>query len=126
MKKQVLNTDKAPKAIGPYSQAVKMGGLLYLSGQVGIDPGSGNLVTGGLDAEARQVFKNIQAVLEAHKSGMQKIVKTTVFLTDMEDFALLNGIYGTFIPEPYPSRTAIQVAALPKGAKIEIEVIAEA
>jgi 2-iminobutanoate/2-iminopropanoate deaminase len=126
MKKQVLNTDKAPKAIGPYSQAVKMGGLLYLSGQVGIDPGSGNLVTGGLDAEARQVFKNIQAVLEAHKSGMQKIVKTTVFLTDMEDFALLNGIYGTFIPEPYPSRTTIQVAALPKGAKIEIEVIAEA
>jgi len=125
MKKQVIHTEKAPKAIGPYSQAIRWGHLLFLSGQLGIDPASGNLVNGGFEAEARQVLANIQAILESQKSGMDKILKTTVFLTDMEDFALLNGIYGTFIPEPYPARTTIQVAALPKGARIEMEVIAE-
>jgi len=121
----VIHTEKAPKAIGPYSQAIRWGHLLFLSGQLGIDPASGNLVNGGFEAEARQVLANIQAILESQKSGMDKILKTTVFLTDMEDFALLNGIYGTFIPEPYPARTTIQVAALPKGARIEMEVIAE-
>ncbi|GAB4368725.1 MAG: RidA family protein [Spirochaetales bacterium] len=125
MKKQVIHTDKAPKAIGPYSQAVRFGHLLFVSGQLGIDPASGNLVNGGFEAEARQVLANIQAILESQKSGMDRILKTTVFLTDMEDFAVLNGIYGTFIPEPYPARTTIQVAALPKGARIEMEVIAE-
>ena len=121
----MIHTEKAPKAIGPYSQAIRWGHLLFLSGQLGIDPASGNLVNGGFEAEARQVLANIQAILESQKSGMDKILKTTVFLTDMEDFALLNGIYGTFIPEPYPARTTIQVAALPKGARIEMEVIAE-
>ena len=125
MKKQVIHTEKAPKAIGPYSQAVRWGHLLFLSGQLGIDPASGNLVNGGFEAEARQVLANIQAILESQKSGMDKILKTTVFLTNMEDFAVFNGIYGTFIPEPYPARTTIQVAALPKGARIEMEVIAE-
>lgn len=125
MKKQVIHTDKAPKAIGPYSQAIRWGRLLFISGQLGIDPASGHLVTGGFEAEARQVLANIQAILESQKSGMDKILKTTVFLTNMEDFAVLNGIYGTFIPEPYPARSTIQVAALPKGARIEIEVIAE-
>jgi 2-iminobutanoate/2-iminopropanoate deaminase len=125
MKKQVIHTEKAPKAIGPYSQAIRWGHLLFLSGQLGIDPASGNLVNGGFEAEARQVLANIQAILESQKSGMEKILKTTVFLTNMEDFAVLNGIYGTFIPEPYPARTTIQVAALPKGARIEMEVIAE-
>ncbi len=125
MKKQVIHTEKAPKAIGPYSQAVRFGHLLFVSGQLGIDPASGNLVNGGFEAEARQVLANIQAILESQKSGMDKILKTTVFLTNMEDFAVLNGIYGTFIPEPYPARTTIQVAALPKGARIEMEVIAE-
>ncbi len=125
MKKQVIHTDKAPKAIGPYSQAVRFGHLLFISGQLGIDPASGNLVNGGFEAEARQVLANIQAILESQKSGMDKILKTTVFLTNMEDFAVLNGIYGTFIPEPYPARSTIQVAALPKGARIEMEVIAE-
>jgi 2-iminobutanoate/2-iminopropanoate deaminase len=125
MKKQVIHTEKAPKAIGPYSQAIRWGHLLFLSGQLGIDPASGNLVNGGFEAEARQVLANIQAILESQKSGMDKILKTTVFLTNMEDFAVLNGIYGTFIPEPYPARTTIQVAALPKGARIEMEVIAE-
>ncbi|MCX7786114.1 MAG: RidA family protein [Spirochaetes bacterium] len=126
MKKQVIHTDKAPKAIGPYSQAIRFGHLLFISGQLGIDPASGNLVNGGFEAEARQVLANIQAILESQKSGMDKILKTTVFLTNMEDFAVLNGIYGTYIPEPYPARTTIQVAALPKGARIEMEVIAEA
>jgi len=125
MKKQVIHTEKAPKAIGPYSQAIRWGHLLFLSGQLGIDPASGNLVNGGFEAEARQVLANIQAILESQKSGMDKILKTSVFLTNMEDFAVLNGIYGTFIPEPYPARTTIQVAALPKGARIEMEVIAE-
>ena len=125
MKKQVIHTEKAPKAIGPYSQAIRWGHLLFLSGQLGIDPASGNLVNGGFEAEARQVLANIQAILESQKSGMDKLLKTTVFLTNMEDFAVLNGIYGTFIPEPYPARTTIQVAALPKGARIEMEVIAE-
>lgn len=125
MKKQVIHTEKAPKAIGPYSQAVRFGHLLFVSGQLGIDPASGNLVNGGFEAEARQVLANIQAILESQKSGMDRILKTTVFLTNMEDFAVLNGIYGTFIPEPYPARTTIQVAALPKGARIEMEVIAE-
>ncbi len=125
MKKQVIHTDRAPKAIGPYSQAVRWGHLLFISGQLGIDPASGNLVNGGFEAEVRQVLANIQAILESQKSGMDKILKTTVFLTNMEDFAVLNGIYGTFIPEPYPARSTIQVAALPKGARIEMEVIAE-
>ncbi len=125
MKKQVIHTDQAPKAIGPYSQAVRYGHFLFLSGQMGINPANGNLVNGGFEAEARQVFSNIQAILESEKSGMDRILKTTVYLTNIEDFALLNGIYGTFIPEPYPARTTVQVAALPKGAHIEVELIAE-
>jgi 2-iminobutanoate/2-iminopropanoate deaminase len=124
-KKQVIQTDQAPKAIGPYSQAVRYGHFLFLSGQMGINPANGNLVNGGFEAEARQVFSNIQAILESEKSGMDRILKTTVYLTNIEDFALLNGIYGTLIPEPYPARTTVQVAALPKGAHIEVELIAE-
>lgn len=125
MKKHVVHTEKAPKAIGPYSQAIRLGNLLFLSGQIGIDPATGNLVNGGFEAETRQVLSNIQAILESLKSGMEKIIKTTVYLTDLENFAQFNGIYGTFIPEPYPARTTVQVAALPKGAQIEIEVVAE-
>lgn len=121
-----MHTDKAPKAIGPYSQAIKIGGFVYVSGQAGLDPATGNLVPGGVEAETRQIFKNIQAILEACHVGMNHIVKTTVFLTDMEDFARMNGIYGTFVPEPYPARSTVQVSALPKGASVEIEVIAEA
>ena len=125
MKKHIVHTEKAPKAIGPYSQAVKAGGFLYVSGQLGIDPTTGTLVTGSMETEARQVFKNIQAILESCKIEMDRIVKTTVFLTDMEDFAVMNGVYGTFIPEPYPARSTVQVAALPKGGRIEVEVVAE-
>ncbi len=125
MKKHIVQTEKAPKAIGPYSQAVKAGGFLYVSGQLGIDPATGNVVTGSMESEARQVFKNIQAILEAAKIDMDRIVKTTVYLTDMENFAVMNGVYGTYIPEPYPARTTVQVAALPKGGRIEVEVVAE-
>ena len=113
-------------AIGPYSQAVRAGAYIFASGQAGLDPATGVLVSGGVEAETRQTFKNIQAVLEAAGSSMDRIVKTTVFLTDMEDFARMNGVYGTFMPEPYPARSTVQVSALPKGASVEIEVIAEA
>ena len=121
-----MHTDKAPKAIGPYSQAIKIGNFVFVSGQAGLDPATGNLVPGGIDAETRQIFRNIEAVLDACGVGMERIVKTTVFLTDMEDFARMNGIYGTFVPEPYPARSTVQVSALPKGACVEIEVVAEA
>jgi 2-iminobutanoate/2-iminopropanoate deaminase len=125
MKKHIIQTEKAPKAVGPYSQGIKVGGFLFVSGQAGLDPATGNLVPGGVEPETRQVFRNIQAILEAARADMNQIVKTTVFLTDMEDFARMNGIYGTFIPEPYPARSTVQVSALPKGASVEIEVIVQ-
>ncbi|OPZ56054.1 MAG: Enamine/imine deaminase [Synergistetes bacterium ADurb.Bin520] len=126
MKKRALFTDAAPKAIGPYSQAVKVGGLVFVSGQIGLDPATGNMVPGGVEAETRQVLGNIRAILEGCGLGMERIVKTTVFLADMNDFAVMNGVYGSLIPEPYPARSAVQVSALPKGARVEIEVAAEA
>jgi 2-iminobutanoate/2-iminopropanoate deaminase len=104
---------------------VKIGGFLFVSGQAGLDPATGNLVPGGVEAETRQIFRNIQSILEAAHADMNQIVKTTVFLTDMEDFARMNGIYGTFVPEPYPARSTVQVSALPKGAAVEIELLVQ-
>ena len=121
--KKIINTPNAPAAIGPYSQAVQAGNTLYISGQIPIDPAT-KTVPEGITAQTEQVFKNIKAILEAAGSSMDKVVKTTVFLKDMNDFAVMNGIYAKFFAEPFPARSAVQVAKLPKDGKVEIEVVA--
>lgn len=119
-----ISTKNAPGAIGPYSQGTIVNGLVYTSGQIGIDPATGNIVEGGIEAEAEQVLKNINAILEAAGTSQEKIVKTLCFLTDMNDFAVFNGIYAKYITNA-PARSCVEVGALPKGALCEIEVIAE-
>ena len=123
---QPINTNNAPEAIGPYNQAivVKDAGLVYTSGQLGLDPGTGDLVTAEIVAQTEQVLKNLQAVLEAAGSGLDKIIKTTVFLANMDDFSTVNRIYGQFFDSHQPARSAVQVARLPKDALIEIEAVA--
>jgi len=118
-------TDKAPKPIGPYSQAVKAGGLVFTSGQIAIDPADGAMVAGDIVKETEQVFTNLAAVLTAAGTSLGRAVKTTVFLTDMGLFGKVNEVYARHFREPFPARSTIQVAALPKGAVVEIEVIAE-
>ena len=122
--KKVIHSTKAPKAIGPYSQAVVVGQLLYTSGQLGLDPVTGNLVEGGVEAEARQALVNLGYILNEAGCDYPDVIKTLVFLKDMNDFARVNVIYGEFFKENPPARSAVQVAALPKGAAIEIEAIA--
>jgi len=122
--KTIVNAEKAPKAIGPYSHAVKAGGLLYTSGQLGMDPGSGNLVEGGIEYETRQALINLGSVLTGAGCGYSDVIKTLVFLKDMSDFTTVNAIYAEFFTKEPPARSAVQVAALPKGARIEIEAIA--
>ena len=124
MKRTVVTTDKAPKAVGPYSAAIRGGDTVYVSGNLGLDPASGEFVAGGVEAQTRRALKNLQAVLEAAGSGLDAVVKTTVFLQDMEDFGKMNGVYGEFFPEEPPARSAVEVAALPKGGLVEIEAIA--
>jgi endoribonuclease L-PSP, putative len=124
MEKRVIQSDSAPKALGPYSQAVRWGNLLFLSGQVGVDPASGRLVAGGVEAEARQVFRNIEAVLVAAGINFRRLLKTTVFLKDMAHFQAVNEIYAEHVPPPYPARAAFAVKELPLGAEVEIEAIA--
>ncbi|MDR2160936.1 MAG: Rid family detoxifying hydrolase [Desulfovibrio sp.] len=119
-----VSTDKAPAAIGPYSQAVWAGNVLFLSGQIGLDPSSGKLVSGGTLAQAEQVFKNISAILESQKLGLQDVVKVTVFGTDIKEFPEVNKLYATFFPKNPPARSFVQAGALPAGATIEIEVVA--
>jgi 2-iminobutanoate/2-iminopropanoate deaminase len=119
-------TDKAPKPIGPYSQAVQYGNLVFASGQIPIDPATGDLVTGDIVKETEQVFANLAAVLSAAGTSLERAVKTTVFLTDMGLFAKVNEVYARHFREPFPARSTIQVAALPKGVSVEIEVVAEA
>lgn len=123
--KQVIHTDKAPAAIGPYSQAIQIGQLLFTSGQVPIDPETGAIVEGGIQEQARQSLNNIKAILNAAGTNMGAVVKTTVFLQDMNDFAAMNEVYAQFFQEPYPARSAVQVARLPKDALVEIEAIAQ-
>ena len=123
--KQVIHTDKAPAAIGPYSQAIQIGQLLFTSGQVPIDPETGAIVEGGIQEQARQSLNNIKAILNAAGTNMGAVVKTTVFLQDMNDFTAMNEIYAEFFQEPYPARSAVQVARLPKDALVEIEAIAQ-
>lgn len=125
MKKTVIATTNAPGAIGPYSQAIKVNGFIFVSGQVGLAPTTGELVDGGVEEQSRQALTNVKNVLAAAGSNLEKVVKTTVFLKDINDFAALNTVYGEFFGEDCPARSAVQVAALPKNALVEIEVIAE-
>jgi len=122
--KNIIQTDKAPKAIGPYSQAIKTDLMVYTAGQVGMDPSTGELVSGGIEEQTRQALKNLQNILAASGSSFEKVVKTTVFLNDMNDFAKMNAIYAESFPENPPARSTVAVAALPKGALVEIEVVA--
>ena len=124
MQKQVVVAEKAPKAIGPYSAGVKVGNLVYTAGQLGIDPETGTFVDGGIEAETRQALKNLQAVLGAAGTALANVVKTTVFLRDMNDFAAMNGVYAEYFTENYPARSAVQVARLPRDGAVEIEAVA--
>ena len=119
-----ISTDKAPAAIGPYSQAIAHNGLIFVSGQLPIDPSTGAFPEGGVEAQTRQSLINIKSILEKAGSGMDKVVKTTVLLADMGDFAAMNGVYAEFFSEPYPARCAFAVKTLPKGALVEIECVA--
>jgi len=123
MKKVIATTD-APKAVGPYSQAVAVGNLLFCAGQIPLDPATGELVPGDTAAQADRVLKNIKGVLAANDMTFADVVKTTVFLVDLADFAKMNEVYGRYFAEPFPARSTIQVAALPKGSSVEIEVTA--
>jgi reactive intermediate/imine deaminase len=123
VKRSIIHTGRAPKAIGPYSQAVSAGGVVYLSGQVGLDPATGELVGGGLEAEARRVFDNLRAVAEAAGASLAAAVRVTIYLRDLSQFALANSIMAEYFSEPYPARVTIGVAALPRGAAIEVDCI---
>ncbi len=122
--KQPVIANNAPKAIGPYSVAVKAGPFLFVSGQLGLDPATGDLVSGGVAAETRQALSNLKAILEAAGCGLEAVVKTTVFLRDMGEFSTMNQVYNEFFAQNPPARSAIQAAALPRGAAVEIEAIA--
>lgn len=122
--KKIIATDKAPAAIGPYSQAVEVNGLVYTSGVIPVDPATGNIPEGSV-AQARQAFTNMKNLVEASGSSMDKVLKTTVFIKEMNDFAAINEVYAEFFPEPYPARSCVEVARLPKDVMLEIEVIAE-
>jgi len=122
--KKIVSTDKAPKAIGPYSQAIRIESLLFTAGQIGMSPATMELVEGGVEAQTRQALTNLKSVLESADSGLNFVVKTTVFLQSMSDFAAMNTIYAEFFPENAPARSTVAVAALPKGALVEIECIA--
>lgn len=122
---KVISTKKAPAAIGPYSQAIQVGNLVYTSGQIPIDPVTGVFVEGGIKEQTRQSLTNVKAILEEAGLSMANVVKTTVFMADMNDFADMNTVYAEFFSEPYPARSAVAVKTLPKGALVEIEVAAE-
>ena len=125
MEKKIVATNAAPAAIGPYSQAVILGGMLYTSGQIPLDPATGEVVTGSIEDQAHRVFKNLKAVLEAAGTDFEHVVKTTVFLADMNDFAAMNGVYAQYFTGAVPARSAVQVARLPKDVGLEIELIAQ-
>ncbi len=126
MKRQIVTSPQAPRAIGPYSHANRLGNLVFCSGQLGLEPVSGVLVEGGIQGQTRQALTNLSAVLQAAGSSLQGVLKTTVFLADMNDFAAMNGVYGEHFPTQPPARTTVAALALPKGALVEIECIAEA
>ena len=123
---EVIQTDQAPKAIGPYSQGIRAGGFIYTAGQGGIDPASGQVVAGGVEAETRQVWNNLKAVLEAAGSSLDAVVKVNVYMVDLNEFSKMNAVYAEFFPEVRPARTTVQVAALPRGLLVEIDCVAVA
>lgn len=121
---KVIATKNAPAAVGPYSQAIDCGDTVYCSGQIPLDPQTGAVVEGGLEAQAHQMFRNVTAVLAEAGLGLENVVKTTVFMTDLGQFGALNAIYAEYFAEPYPARSCVEVSALPKGVLVECEVIA--
>ena len=123
MTRQIIETSRAPAAVGPYSQAVRHGDLVFLSGQVALDPATGKLVSGGIDAQTRQVFRNLQAVCEAAGGSLGGILKLNIYLTDLGNFATVNEIMSATFATPYPARATIEVAALPLGAEVEMEAV---
>lgn len=122
--KKVIDTPEAPKAVGPYSQAVAAGGFLFAAGQIPLDPATGELVEGGVTAQTERVLRNLAGVLRANGMTFANVVKSTVFMVDLGQFAGMNAVYSRYFSEPFPARSTIQVAALPKGAQVEIEVVA--
>jgi len=124
MIRETISTDQAPKAIGPYAQAIKVGDFVYTAGQIPIDPQTGNLVAGGVAEQTRQVLENLKAVLEAGGSTLDKVIKATVFLKSMADFAALNEVYGEYLGNAKPARSTVAVADLPRGALVEIDLVA--
>ena len=124
MKKKIIATPKAPAAIGPYSQAIRIGDFLYTSGQISLDPESMEMITGDIEVETEKVLKNIEAILKEDGLNLNNIIKTTVYLTDLSEFARMNQVYESFFTDTKPARACVQVAALPKGAKVEIDVVA--
>ncbi len=124
--KKIISTNEAPAAVGPYSQAVRAGSMVFCAGQIPLDPKSGQIVSGDISAQTRRVLDNITAVLKAESLTFEHIVKTTIFLTDLDDFQTVNEIYGSYFKQQPPARSTVQVSALPKGAHVEIEVIAMA
>ena len=126
MKREAVRTDRAPKAIGPYEQALKVDGWVFTSGQIPLDPKTGTMVDGGIGAQTRQVLDNLRAVLEAAGTSMSRVVKTTVYMTNLADFQKMNEVYAEYFPQDKPARSTVGVAALPRGAMIEIDVVAQA
>ncbi|HQE06318.1 MAG TPA: RidA family protein [Tepidanaerobacteraceae bacterium] len=124
MFKQVICTEKAPPAIGPYSQAIKSGGFLFASGQIPIDPSTGQIVDGGIEEQTKQVLENVLGLLESAGMSLENVVKTTLFITNMDEFPIINSIYSNYFKQSPPARSCVEVSALPKGVKIEIEFIA--
>jgi 2-iminobutanoate/2-iminopropanoate deaminase len=124
MEKKVISTDKAPAAIGPYSQGVMVSDFLFLSGQIPLDPVSGEMVEGGIEAQTRRVMENLRGVLQSQSLDLDSLVKTTIFLTNLQDFSKVNAVYGSYFSENAPARSTVEVSALPRGAAIEIEAVA--
>ncbi len=122
--RRAIRTDEAPAAIGPYSQAIVAGETVYTAGQIGLDPATGEMVEGGVEAQTRRVLRNLAAVLEAAGAGLGDVVKTTIFVADMDDFGRVNEVYGEFLAEPYPARSTVEAARLPRDARVEIEAVA--
>jgi 2-iminobutanoate/2-iminopropanoate deaminase len=123
MRKEIVSTGAAPKAVGPYSQAVSCGGFLFCSGQIPLDPATGKLVEGGIREQTERALRNLEAVLRAGNSGLAAVVKTTVYLLDMGEFQAMNEVYGSFFPEDPPARVTVQVSKLPAGARVEIDAV---
>jgi reactive intermediate/imine deaminase len=123
MARQIIRTDQAPKAIGPYSQAVRAGDTVYLSGQIPLDPATGELVTGDITVQTQRVFENLRAVCEAAGGSLAKLIRVGIYLTDLKNFAAVNAVMAEFCKEPYPARSTVEVSGLPRGAEVEIDAV---